>query len=568
MRATTSSVKSKTPKASHQTGIKDFALKPKNLNGQVLSTARPILKTHGDENQVYEFSKGELESKLQEFAQLVYKNKTLQKSTVSSCLAELKTTFFNLFKGDRNEKALKIKKGSTEKVNQEFAFMFKEAELQRKINHLTEDKSICEEKIESHAAYIVDLEKKVDRLINEYEKTMQLNQSLMSELHSSKHDTSLWSNSDIKDRSNSEIVNEMDSLRQSNYHLQYQIKNANHSIFKLEDLLKRVNSCEEQTIKQGIHDLRNQSTTSTKHTPFEQRTLQIVTESREMTRTSPYFAQFHTEEENLKDQLQTEIADYQDQIDQLTSTIDKNKEELDSAKNKCVMLEDELLNRCNLEKAHHEKIKTLEAQIASLLEENTTLKSLKDENSALIQSLKIQVKEQTQPSSGPEDSKDQSMDSIIDLGFLCPKDYVPSFKSKGPKESDETLEKALKNKEKELEDEKINHKIQIEKYSLSMTTLSGKVQILVKINENLTGDIEYMKHDSTNYRTIIWSIYQELKKRIESYKTQDNQIHKYFESAPKNNIVEHLEFLMNSYHQLRREVELIDYLLEERRPFI
>lgn len=561
MRATTSSVKSKTPKASHQTAVKDLALKPKNLNSPVLSSARQNLKTYGDENQVnqsYKFSKGELESKLQEFAQLIHKNKTLQKSTVSSCLSELKTTFFSLFKGDR--KTLKPKKDSTENLNQEFAFIFREAELQRKINDLQEDKSLCEEKIESHAAYIVDLEKKVDKLIDEYEKTMQLNQSLMSEMQSAKNDTSLWSNSDIKDRS----ATEMDCLRQTNSHLQHQIKNANQSIWKLEDLLRRVNSCEEQTLKQGIQDMRNQSVTSTKHAHSGHRALQIITESKEVTRSSPYFAQLHNDEEDLINQLRKEIKDYKGQIEHLTSIIEKNNEELDSAKNKCVILEDELLNRCNLEKSHHEKIKTLEAQIANLMEENNALKNSKDENIATIQSLKVQIKEQTQASS---DVKDQSMDSIIDLGFLCPKDYVPTF-NKSSKESDETLEKALKTKEKELEDERVNHKIQIEKYSLNLTTLSGKVQILVKINENLTRDIEYMKHDSTNYRTIIWSIYQELRKRIESYKAQDNEVHNYFTSGPNTSNADRLEFLINSYHQLRREVELIDYLLEERRPFI
>ena len=50
--------------------------------------------------------------------------------------------------------------------------------IKNKINEMEQEKIIYEDKIKSHTTYIIDLEKKVNQLIIEYEKTLAKNEEL------------------------------------------------------------------------------------------------------------------------------------------------------------------------------------------------------------------------------------------------------------------------------------------------------------------------------------------------------------------------------------------------------
>jgi len=118
-----------------------------------------------------------------------------------------------------------------------------------------------------------------------------------------------------------------------------------------------------------------------------------------------------------------------------------------------------------------------------------------------------------------------------------------------------------------MEDERAAHKVQIEKYNFSLTALSSKVQMLVHINENIGRDLEYLRFEYQNYRTIVWSVYQEVKRHLDNLRVQDIEIQNYLEK-PHSSDAEKFNFFNECYHQLRRETVYIDYLLAERRSLI
>lgn len=274
----------------------------------------------------------------------------------------------------------------------------------------------------------------------------------------------------------------------------------------------------------------------------------------------------------MDENYQKELEGCKEQIEKLMISLKKTNEEKDTLNKRNETLEEELSSKEKLKilvKSLLEKIEGLETKIGSLLEENINLQAAKENNLQLISNLKNEMEEKNAQfvTICLEDSKDKSFDQRTELTLLQVKDFNLSSAIVSPKNWDDAAGRALQVKETEFEEERAKYKIQIEQYNHNLEQLISKIQTLVKINETIGRDLEYLKYEFKSYRTLVWSVFQETKKHLDKVKDHDDQVEVYF-TTKSGDDAQNFSFLLDAYYVLRREAISIDFLLEERKSFI
>ena len=240
--------------------------------------------------------------------------------------------------------------------------------------------------------------------------------------------------------------------------------------------------------------------------------------------------------------------------------LDETRKELASAKEESEYIQKDFETQVTVLTSN---FKELEQKLDSLTQENSQLKKQHENNLVVISSLQNQIDEQ---------SIEARSLSLLDP---CAKGELESIPAKELMiseldmqiESQEAINKALEAKEQEIQEERVKYKAQIEQYNTNLDMLVQKIQILVKINENLTKDMEYERYEYTNYRAAVWSVYQQAKRCLENVKYSDTEVEKYFK-AGEDNLQRDFDTLLHTYYAIRNETMKIDAMLEERKFYL
>jgi len=271
------------------------------------------------------------------------------------------------------------------------------------------------------------------------------------------------------------------------------------------------------------------------------------------------------------------------QIEDLNGALKQANENLDALQNKYITLEKELINKNKLESilnTHINLMKKLETKIYSLTEENALLQQANEENLVVITELKSQLEEGgglqtyyvdaesgTKFTTPPRSSRRYSDSRPSYLSPCRSPDTIALEREIINKKCDEKVKKVHHEHDMTIRAERIKHKNQIEKYNMNMDVLSRKIQALVAVNEDLGKEFEMLKVEFTNYRTLSWSIVQEIKKYLENFKKHDDLIERGISEYAEIHDFKAQE-LQNAYERLKSDILNINDVIEERRKFM
>jgi len=505
-----------------------------------------------------------------------------------------------------------------------------ENEFRNRIAGLEQEKIVYEDKIRSHANYIMELEKKVNQLITEYEKALILNEELSNELEIRKNKNP----SPVKlkvEKLDSLIENEM-NLFEENTQLKNDLKSVNDKAAILESRLQELEkiNIDLRNVNQSLTDqlsllteklsLVESNKGSSTETINKEALDKYIKERNELVnqiqKKDELILSLRAQEEILLkeidhyksgsrldgdktkesqisyiDLLQKQIQDYHSknsilqkkidkyvaQIESLNETLAQTNQNLDLAQNKCITLEKELANKNKLEtliKSHLVMISNLEVKIQNLASENGRLQKLNEENLVLIEELRAQLEEAQTLKLEKEIGKNMENNNLKPPRASEPRNSSPSKNNDSlaleidfiKKDYEEKIKNAVNQKEMEIAVERINHKNQIEKYNSNLEILSGKIQALVIVNEKLARDHEILKMEFTNYRIIAWSVLQEIRKSLDNFRKYNTEIETELISLGEK--IPEAKKLKDIYSELKLHILYVDQLIEDRRKLI
>jgi len=280
--------------------------------------------------------------------------------------------------------------------------------------------------------------------------------------------------------------------------------------------------------------------------------------------------------------LQKKAEKYLLQIEDLNGALKQANENLDALQNKYITLEKELVNKNKLESilnTHINLMKKLEIKIHTLTEENVLLQQANEENLVVITELKSQLEEAAprihDAESGtkfttPPRSGRRSSDSRPSYLSPCRSpDTIALEREIINKKYDEKVKKVYHEHDMTIRAERIKHKNQIEKYNMNLDVLSRKIQALVAVNEDLGKEFEMLKVEFTNYRTLSWSVLQEIQKYLENCKKYDEVIEKsILDITAGNNSDLKAQDLRFAYERLKGDILNINDVIEDRKRYM
>ncbi len=281
--------------------------------------------------------------------------------------------------------------------------------------------------------------------------------------------------------------------------------------------------------------------------------------------------------------LQKKAEKYLLQIEDLNGALKQANENLDALQNKYITLEKELVNKNKLESilnVHINLMKKLEVKIHTLTEENILLQQANEENLVVITELKSQLEEAaprihdaesgTKFTTPPRSGRRYSGDARASYLSPCRSpDTIALEREIINKKYDEKVKKVHHEHDMTIRAERIKHKNQIEKYNMNLDVLSRKIQALVAVNEDLGKEFEMLKVEFTNYRTLSWSVLQEIQKYLENCKRYDEVIEKsILDITVGNNTDLKAQDLRTAYDRLKSDILNINDVIEDRKRYM
>ena len=538
-------------------------------------------------NKVYQFTKKELENKLKVFIQAYSQKKLVAGSIVSPrnafALDDLEQIFFKQLPEQKavnkscdlgvqrpRKKIPKQVAAESFVLNQPYDPDFvmpvqknkenvvdntKEYEYIKKIKELEDNRRIYEEKINKHAVYTTELEQKVDLLIKEYENVVVQNEKLKLKMEDKENLDASILNTSVDSLEKLAEKARLEELRMSNEDLQQTIqtlesklhgaeeqnqkltKEVQRTQHRLEEALALAEESEQNAhfikeLKQENHSLKSQICEKTR----------IIEDLQEKPQQQP--------QQNSLDELQKCISEYCTQISNLNTELVSSQEKSHNLQSQITCLQ--------------HTIKDLEQKAHQLTQDNTRLQKQHENNLVVISSLQNQIDEQSfqARSLSLEDLRVANGKEELETTIPVPSEIDVHMESQ-----DILLSKTLEAKEQELQEERTKYKWQIEQYNTNLDMLVNKIQILVKINENLAKDVEFERYDFNNYRASVWSVYQEAKRCLEIVKKSDTELESYFKTG-NDDLQKDFDTLLTTYYAIRKEAMKIDTMIEERKLYL